>query len=208
MNFYKGKDNDILIGNFRYVKEKADGGEKHNFNPWTVNGKEVCYGFVEPGFTKGGYENGRQRQMHIQKINNAGKPGESLDNVLVVWCTKLPESRNTVIVGWYKDAVVFRNINTLPYDKEKDRGLSEFGYWYNVVADKENCVLLPIEERKKDKWRAYRKKQNPNNFGFGQSNMWYATEKTDKEYITTRNAKEYVETIIKEVKEYDGENWV
>lgn len=64
MKYYKGKEDDTMVGNFRYVREKGDGGEKHNFAPWVVNGKEVCYGFVEPGFTKGGYEKGRQRQMH------------------------------------------------------------------------------------------------------------------------------------------------
>ena len=95
MKYYKGKEDDTMVGNFRYVREKGDGGEKHNFAPWVVNGKEVCYGFVEPGFTKGEYENGRQRKMHIQKI---------------------------------KDATVYRNVNLLPYDKDTDRGLPEFGY--------------------------------------------------------------------------------
>lgn len=199
MNFYKGKEDDTMVGNFRYVREKGDGGEKHNFAPWVVDGKEVCYGFVEPGFTKGGYENGRQRQMHIQKVRDAGNPEEKLDNVLVVWCAKLPESKHSVIVGWYKDATVYRNVNLLPYDKDTDRGLPEFGYWHNVVADKENCVLLPIEERKKDKWRAYRKRQNPNNFGFGQSNMWYAREES---------AQQYVSDIIKQIEEYNGDNLV
>ena len=93
-----------------------------------VDGKEVCYGFVEPGFTKGGYENGRQRKMHIQKIKDAGNPVEKLDNVLVVWCAKLQESKYLVIVDWYKDATVYRNVNLLPYDKDTDRGLPEFGY--------------------------------------------------------------------------------
>lgn len=199
MDFYKGKAKDKLIGNFRYVKEKGDGGEKHNFEPLLVDGKEVCYGFIEPGFTEGGFEKGRQRQMRIEKIDEAGKPKEKLDRVLVVWCAKLPESKRSVIVGWYKIATVYRNVNLLPYNKETDRGLPEFGYWHNVVADKCNCILLPTEERIKDKWRAYRKNQNPNKFGFGQSNMWYARED---------NAKYYVANIIKQIEEYTGANWV
>jgi len=28
INFYKGKENNTMVGNFRYVKEKGDGGEK------------------------------------------------------------------------------------------------------------------------------------------------------------------------------------
>lgn len=199
MNFYKGKDNDTMIGNFRYVKEKGDGGEKHNFAPLIVDGKEVCYGFVEPGFTKGGFEKGRHRQMHIERINEAGNPTDMLNNVLVVWCSKYPESGHTVIVGWYKNATVYRNVNVFPYDKESDRGLPEFGYWYNVVANKEDCVLLPTEERKKEKWRAFRKRQNPNNFGFGQSNMWYAREESSQKYVSG---------VIRNIEEYDGDNWV
>lgn len=199
MKFYKGKENDTMIGNFRYVKEKGDGGEKHNFAPISVNGKDVCYGFVEPGFTKGGFESGRQRQMNIQKIDDAGNAGEKLDNVLVVWCASSPETKHSVIVGWYKNATVYRKINTLPYEEDTDRGLVEFGYWHNVVAEKDDCFLLPIEERNKDKWKAYRKRGNPDGFGFGQSNMWYASEES---------AKEYVSKIINQIEEYDGDNWI
>jgi len=199
MNYYKGKENDTLFGNFRYVKENGDGGEKHNFAPLTVDGKEVCYGFVEPGFTKGGYEKGRQRQIHIEKIIDADNPREKIENTLVVWCAKLPGQKYSAIVGWYKDATVYRTVNTLPYNKNTDRGLPEFGYWYNVIADKKNCVLLPIEERNNIKWRAYRKLQNPNNFGFGQSNMWYASEESSQDYVSS---------IIKQVEEYNGYNLV
>ena len=56
MKFYKGKQNDKLHGSFRYVQETRDGAEKYNFYPFVVDGKEICRGFVEPGFTKGGYE--------------------------------------------------------------------------------------------------------------------------------------------------------
>lgn len=199
MDFYKGKENDTMIGNFRYVKENGDGGEKHNFAPLIVDGRELCYGFVEPGFTKGGYEKGRQRQMHIEKIVGIDNPIEMLNNVLVVWCAIYPESDSTVIVGWYKNATVYRNVNILPYEKESDRGLPEFGYWYNVVANKEDCILLPTVERTNEKWRVYCKRQNPNNFGFGQSNMWYAREE---------NAQEYVTGVIRNIEDYNGDNWI
>jgi len=199
MNLYKGKEHESMGGDFRYVKEKGDGGEKHNFAPITVDGKEVCYGFVEPGFTKGGFEKGRQRQINIQKINDAGNPGDELDEVLVVWCANSPEIKHAVIVGWYKNATVYRRVNALPYNAEADRGLPEFGYLYNVVADKNDCTLLPIDVRSKEEWKAYRKRGNPEGFGFGQSNMWYAREES---------AQEYVSEIIKQIEGYDGDNWI
>jgi hypothetical protein len=199
MDFYKGKENDRMVGSFRYVIEKGDAGEKHNFAPIEVNGKEVCYGFVEPGFTKGGFESGKQKQINIRRINDAGNPGDKLDNVLVVWCANSPEIKHTVIVGWYKNSTVYKKANKLPYNEETDRGLPEFGYLYNVVADKNDCTLLPIEERNKEKWRAYRKVGNPRGFGFGQSNMWYSDGES---------AREYVSEIIKQIEGYDGDNWI
>lgn len=199
MSFYKGKQNDKLEGNFRYIKENADGGEKHNFAPIIADGKECCYGFVEPGFTKGGYEKGRQRQIHIEKITDAGNPKEKLDKVLVVWCAKMPGTKRSVIVGWYQNATVYRKVILMPYDKNTDRGLPQFGYWVNAIAAKEDCVLLPIKEREKDIWTVYRKNQNNSGFGFGQSNMWYAREDS---------AQGYVNRIISQIEHYQGENWV
>lgn len=83
-----------------------------------------------------------------------------------------------------KNATVYRNVNVLTYGRESDRGLPEFGYWYNAVANKKDCVLFPINERTKEKWRAFRKRQNLNNFGFGQSNMWYAREESSQEFVS------------------------
>lgn len=37
----------------------------------------------------------------------------------------------------------WKELQEQPYQEDTDRGLPEFGYWHNVVADKENCVLLP-----------------------------------------------------------------
>jgi hypothetical protein len=199
MNYYKGKKGDQMFGSFRYVTDTNNGGEKHNFEPLKIDGKEVCYGFVEPGYTKGGYENGKQRQIHIEKIKNAGNAKEKLDDVLVIWCAKIPTLGRTVIVGWYKNATVYRYVNSLPYDKETDRGLPEFGYLYNAIADKSNCTLLPSEERIKIKWIAHRNRQNPDKFGFGQSNMWYARED---------NAQDYVSNLVEQIDSYYGDNWV
>jgi hypothetical protein len=199
MSFYKGKQNDKLEGNFRYIKENADGMEKNNFDPIVKDGNEYCYGYVEPGFTKGGYENGRQRQIHIEKILGADNPKEKLDRVLVIWCAKMPGTKRSAILGWYKNATVYRNVLTISNDMLNGRGLPNFGYWVNTIAAKEDCVLLPLKEREKDIWTAYRKNQNKDGFGFGQSNMWYAREDS---------AQGYVDSIITQIEHYQGENWV
>lgn len=55
MKHYKGKQNDALIGSFRFVIENSDGMEKYNFQPTIVNGQELVLGFVEAGYSKGGF---------------------------------------------------------------------------------------------------------------------------------------------------------
>lgn len=184
-----------MKGTFSYLQETGDGEEKYNFKPFSKDGKKVCLGFVETGFTKGGYKNGRRRQMHIENIKNSGKPKEYLDNVLVVWCATLPESKKSVIVGWYKDATVYRTINTF----YEDKNITENERIYNVVADKRSCIFLPKKERLKDEWVAYRKIRNPQKFGFGQSNVWYAREDV---------AEDYINKVVKQIKDYEGVNWI
>jgi len=54
--------------------------------------------------------------MYIENIKDTGNPGDKLDNVFIVWCTKIPESKRLIIVGFYKDSIVHRTVNILSYD--------------------------------------------------------------------------------------------
>lgn len=184
-------------GSFRYVLETGDAMEKSNFDPVLHNGKEICLGFFEAGFTKGGYENGNARQVHIEKIDIAARNSVSTSGVTVIWCALIPDIGHTSVIGWYKDAEVFRIPITIPYGEIPGRGDSFFGYQYNVISDKQNCVLLPYTEIVKSEWRAPR--QRTTGFGFGQSNMWYAQEP---------RAKKYVDTILNKIMEYKGINMI
>ena len=72
---------------------------------------------------------------------------------------------------------------------------------YNAIALAKNCVLLPRRERSLyNKW-SVPKKTSGAAFGFGQSNLWFAQE--DNEYV-----KAYLDKLIKQIKEYDGDNWL
>ena len=185
-------------GNFRYVLETGDAMEKNNFDPVVRNGKEVCLGFFEAGFTKGGYEHGNARQVHIEKIDNAAPRNlVSASGVTVIWCALIPDIGHTSVIGWYKDAEVFRRPITIPYGEIPGRGDSCFGYQYNVISGKENCVLLPYTEIVKSEWRAPR--QRTTGFGFGQSNMWYAKE---------TQARKYVDDILERICNYKGANMI
>lgn len=199
MKHYKGKQNDELIGSFRFVTETSDGMEKYNFQPTIINGQKMILGFVEAGFTKGGFEKGNQKRIHIEKIIDSETPIAMLKDVLVVWCAKLPDSNHTAVMGWHKNATVFSKPIKDQSEEFRVRSVPGVGYMYNVKAEKDNCVLLPEKERYKSSWVAYRKQQNNLNFGFGQSNIWYAKEES---------AQHYVEKLINQIEQYNGENWI
>lgn len=148
-----------------YVAKMQDAFEKHNFEECN----DGCYrGFVETKYHYG-YETGIPsntfNSLHIEKIDPIAKRWESLNDVLVVFCAK-PENGHTVIVGWYKNATVYRHRP------------SYNGRAYNIQAKIKDCYLLPENKRTFSVPRAKR-----DGIGFGQSNVWYASTPDCAEYV-------------------------
>lgn len=159
MEYYDGRALDKPINGGSYVKENEDAYEKYNFKE--ENG--YYYGFVE---TKHHGESDFN-QLHIEKIDESFKNKDHIEHVLVVLCAK-PHVGSTVIVGWYKDATVYRlrpEIN---------------GRIYNLKAKIFNSRLLRIVERR---FVIPRAKSNEDGIGFGQSNIWYASSKNSSDLI-------------------------
>lgn len=144
---------------------EGDAHEKHNFE---ICADGQCRGFVETKHRKG-YKEGlllnEYNQMRIENIDSLAKNRESIGNVLVVFCAK-PKDGHSVIVGWYKNATVYRHRP------------SYNGRAYNLCAQKEDCVLLPEHKRT---FKAPRAKMD--GFGFGQSNLWYAPGEKCRDYV-------------------------
>lgn len=155
MEKYEGQtDSDQIIGGGSYVKENGIGHEVCNFRK--VNGR--VYGYVRV--------NGDINLNRIDE-NNQGK---FLDKVLVVWLATRPEG-NTVIVGWYNNAIVFEELQTfeeIPALQAKN-GISR----YLIETAAKDAVLLPVDARTCIIPRA---KTNPEQGGLGQSNIWYADQ--------------------------------
>lgn len=186
--------NGDMGGHFRYIKEMRDAGEKYNFEPLEVRGEKVCWGFFEPGFTKGGYDGGgRQRHPNLGRIDASFKNSSVADGITVIWCAQIDEIGGSSIIGWYKDAKVYRDIKTP--ENCYDRCVNKLGYGYNVEALAKDCMLLPKDEILSGKWSSPRKKAN--GFGFGQSNMWYAEEPS---------AQKYVIAVLGKISNYSGKN--
>ena len=138
--------------------------------------------------------------MHIEKIDPVFRNKPEAKDVLVIWHAKDPEM-GASIIGWYKDATVFRTTKKRQPNEIRGGGkdgMANGEYLYNVIASKVNCVALPPSEIKdREKWSGCRK--NEVGFGFGQSNMWYAKEETPK-------AKEYISRVLHNIENYAGQN--
>lgn len=194
MKYYKGAcEQDKPYNGGKFVEENGFGHEEFNFLPIELEDaeQEMCLGFVEPKSNKG-----TRNTVHIENIEGCGalKNEETVDDVLVVWCATRVEG-DTTVVGWYKNATVFRHLQdwTMIFEdgSEEERG-------YNVIAESRNCTLLPEGERNRNIWSVPSARYTKS-FGFGQAMVWYPTEDT---------AKLYLEKLIHNIESYNGDNWI
>lgn len=166
-----------------YPKSHKDCGEKWNFYLWDDG---YYRGFVETGYREG-YKEG-QKKNNPKKINlsNFGKEYKDLgkiEHVTVVFCS-MRKGIGSVIVGWYKDATIYK-------DRQDHPGIT-FGY--NLMAYSSNCVLLDENDRNYPVPRASGPKEK--RFGFGRCNYWFANEDA---------AKDYVNAVLNYIDSYTGE---
>ena len=156
MNHYTGNiEADIPKGGGAWVEQHKDAHEKWNF--LNVNGE--CFGFVQ----------NRNDQFHIERLEGVSTGDESTENAIVVWCARKKDDGETVIVGWYENATIYRYYCQSP---GTPFGLDRF---YFAKANADDCYLLPEDERT---YAIGRASKDGTGKGFGQNNFWYA----DSEY--------------------------
>ena len=174
MEKYQGLNgNDKIIGGGAYVEENNAGHEVCNFHP--VNGK--VYGYVQT--------DGSIKLERIDKNINPGttdgnSDNKSLDKVLVVWMAIRPKALGgkTVIVGWYRNTTVFKELQRFdkipPLQREND--ISK----YLIEVAFKNATLLPVDARN---FVIERAANNLEEGGPGQYNVWYADKVKNKPII-------------------------
>lgn len=160
MENYQGLEDDSITGGGDYVRQYNDGSKSDNYPPCEIRNFEpyerYMYGFVRV------IKNG---SIRIERLG-ASRKDKSIGDVLAVWVAKSP-SNGTVIVGWFKNATVYRDCQLPPEGSGRKRaGRQEWGY--RVKAKQENCKLLPIKHRVVKVPRG--------EGGIGQSNVWYADQ--------------------------------
>ena len=149
----------------KYVAETGDAYEKHNFHV-CEDGK--VRGFVETKYRDGSALAQQPRQIRIENIDPVCKNDDHLDGVTVVFCAHSDVQRKTVIVGWYNNATVHRT-------RPKYNGRQ-----YNLECAAADACLLTEDLRTFIVPRA-----TNGDFGFGQSNTWYAKDERAAEYINS-----------------------
>jgi hypothetical protein len=124
MNEYKGQEPDFKANGARFPKDQGFGFEMYNFKP--ENGK--MYGYAATAWNT----------INLAHFG-ADKHSDSVDGVTVIFVAK------GGIVGYYKNATVFRKPRPIPPGiKRTYRGKT---FQYNVTADEAGCYCIPPEKR-------------------------------------------------------------
>lgn len=155
MRDYDGFHSDETVGRHGHLKHSRRGAEAFNFSP--AGGKLY------------GYRPSETRRISIERLG-ASPSAESIDGVTVVWMALRPGSDETVIVGWYRDATVWRNAQPITDPAAKTlRAYDEYPEpHYMVEADASQCLRLPVEARDFRILSSHRQVG-----GFGQSPTFY-----------------------------------
>ncbi len=111
-----------------------------------------------------GYGQPQGNQIKLERLG-AAPDADRLDHVTVVWVST-PPTGGTVIVGWYRDATLFRDYQEPPKGSGRTHEGKAIGFY--ATAKAEDCVLLPEDARAFSIPRG--------RGGMGQSNVWYADQ--------------------------------
>lgn len=151
MERYHGqqKGTDEITGGGKYVHDHGRGDEICNFVP--VRGK--LFGWVQPA----------GEQIALERIGDT-PDDDKLSGVTVVWTAKR-KGAGTVVVGWYRNATVFRKKQKQPSPSSLHR--KNKITQYRITAPAKDAVLLPVDERTCE---IPRQKKG----SMGQANVWYA----------------------------------
>lgn len=173
MKEYKGITvDDIPKNGGSFVKENNDCCECTNF----LDLNHKCYGFIQ---NKG-------NSLHIERLDPKYKNKDIVKGVTVVWVAT--DSISCKIVGWYKNATMYRNF------EETIAPVMGYDYLvYNFKADAKDCYLIPESDRK---FVVPRASKNGKGKGLGQSSIWYA----ESSYAQN----EFIPKVLDYIENYKG----
>ena len=157
MKRYAGPDSDDkTIGSHGYLDAHQHGAESFNFLP------------TDGGIVRGYRPPGDREQTNLMRLGVDRSQGQ-LDGVLVIWMAREPGTGRTLIVGWYRNATVYRTARDGGVDFNDER------IHYSVEAQVDDAVLLPPVART---FEVKSSRVSPGQ-GFGQKPTWYGSPEVD-----------------------------
>lgn len=125
---------DKIVGGGKWVAEHETGHEVCNF---LACGDGYVYGHVETSHGK------MDRNIRIETIGGAGDFVEGID---VIWTATDPDERGRKVVGWYRNATVFRQRQEFPSPPSKQHRRDEVTT-YRIRALADDVQRLDLDER-------------------------------------------------------------
>ncbi|WP_337828794.1 protein NO VEIN domain-containing protein [Pseudonocardia sp. TMWB2A] len=161
MKFYNGPAaDDPTLGAHGYLADKKHGHEASNFKKTSDN---KAQGYRPPG---------TDDAVNIKRLG--AKPSdEKIDNVLVVWIARHPKSNVTQIVGWYRNATVYRHCRQGEFTINGSR------VYHAATCAYKDAYCIPEDARS---FQIMSSRQKPG-AGFGQKPTWYGAPAVDKKVI-------------------------
>ena len=125
---------DKIVGGGKWVAENESGHEVCNFLPCPDG---FVYGHVET------IHGENDRQIRLERL---GGTGGSLEGIDVIWRATHPDERGRRVVGWYRNATVFRerqDFEAFPSKQHKRDDITS----YRIRALASDAHRLELEER-------------------------------------------------------------
>jgi hypothetical protein len=130
---YDGDRASFSAGGFKYALEHGYGHEMFNYRD--IDG--TCYGYVPP-----------TGNLHLEKHFNVARDAETLNGATVVWTAPHPEQGGRAVVGVWKNATVYREVQqpTAQIARRRMVGPNDIAE-YRCTAKAKDCVLLSPDAR-------------------------------------------------------------
>jgi hypothetical protein len=126
---------DKIVGGGKWVREHGTGAEICNF---TVGNDGYVYGHVET------IHGETDRKIRLESV---GGSGESVSGIDVIWTATDPEEGGRKVVGWYRNATVFRERQHFDRPPPSRQHARDKLTSYRIRARAEDVRRLELEER-------------------------------------------------------------
>ena len=168
MRRYQGLKNkpDDITGGGAYVTQNKRGHEVCNFLR-CKDGK--TYGHVET--IKGKTD----REIKLQNLDPKAI-GTSLNKIDVVWIATNPKVGGRTVVGWYRNATLYRNRRSFGGRPPSEQHSADDLMDYRISAKNEDVTLVPFEYRGRPEFSLGRGEG-----WIGQANWWFPERQTSDE---------------------------